>query len=107
MDGRAAEGRYISLPLIMSYADANEDFYAYIWPTVRGILVCFHAIAMKLCFLLLFFRLSGSILFLRVLWAIVTFYIASTLAGWLLYAPLKSFYAPELYPDVRCLSTNM
>ncbi|KAL6883207.1 hypothetical protein HDV57DRAFT_495693 [Trichoderma longibrachiatum] len=56
---------------------------------------------MKLCFLLLFFRLSGSILFLRVLWAIVTFYIASTLAGWLLYAPLKSFYAPELYPDVR------
>ncbi|TFB01316.1 hypothetical protein CCMA1212_007083 [Trichoderma ghanense] len=71
----------------------------------------FMQFAVKMCFLLFFFRLSSTPLFLQLLWAIVGFHVASTLAIWLLYAlqcrPLKAFYAPELYPDAQCLSTNI
>lgn len=67
--------------------------------------------AVKMCFLLFFFRLSETQLFLQFLWAIIGFHMLSTIAIWLLYSlqcrPLKAFYAPELYPDAKCLSTTM
>ena len=55
--------------------------------------------AIKVCLGLFVFRLSSTPLFFQVLWAMVWFRAASTLATWLLYAlqcrPLKAFYAPN------------
>ncbi|GKU12708.1 unnamed protein product [Fusarium langsethiae] len=65
----------------------------------------------KLCFLLFFFRLSDRRPFRIALWSVIAFHVGSTIAIWLLYAlqcrPLKAFYHPELYPNVKCISNNM
>ncbi|KAL7782340.1 hypothetical protein V8C43DRAFT_296088 [Trichoderma afarasin] len=88
------------------------------WMTIllKGLLLeeywyVFMQFAVKMCFLLFFFRLSETQLFLQFLWAIIGFHMLSTIAIWLLYSlqcrPLKAFYAPELYPDAKCLSTTI
>ncbi|KAM0293681.1 hypothetical protein ACHAPM_011565 [Fusarium culmorum] len=77
-----------------------EEFY-YVWMQF----------SVKLCFLLFFFRLSDRRPFRIALWSIIAFHVGSTIAIWLLYAlqcqPLKAFYHPELYPNVKCISNDM
>ncbi|CAG1974452.1 unnamed protein product [Fusarium graminearum] len=65
----------------------------------------------KLCFLLFFFRLSNRRRFRIALWSVIAFHVGSTIGIWLLYAlqcqPLKAFYHPELYPNVKCISNSI
>ncbi|KAF4949865.1 hypothetical protein FSARC_13367 [Fusarium sarcochroum] len=67
--------------------------------------------AIKICFLLFYFRLSNHISFRRALWAIIAFHVVTTVVIWLLYGlqcrPLAAFYEPENYPGVKCLDTNV
>lgn len=67
--------------------------------------------ALKMCFLLFFFRLSNTPWFIRTLWTVIVFHVLSTIAIWLLYGlqciPLEAFYYPELHPTVTCLDTDM
>ncbi|RSL60766.1 hypothetical protein CEP54_006575 [Fusarium duplospermum] len=67
--------------------------------------------AIKMCFLLFYFRLSSSTNFRRALWAIIVFHVVTTIVIWLLYGlqcrPIAAFYEPEKYPGVKCLDTNV
>jgi hypothetical protein len=77
-----------------------EEFY-YVWMQF----------GVKLCFLLSFFRIFGKVTLRIPLLFVTAFHVGSTIAIWLLYAlqcrPLKAFYHPELYPNVKCISNNM
>ncbi|KAL3584537.1 hypothetical protein FPOAC2_13999 [Fusarium poae] len=77
-----------------------EEFY-YVWMQF----------GVKLCFLLSFFRIFGKVTLRIPLLFVTAFHVGSTIAIWLLYAlqcrPLKAFYHPELYPNVKCISNNI
>ena len=67
--------------------------------------------SIKMCFLLFYFRLSRTPWFLYALWGSIAWHISTTIAIWLLYGlqcrPLAAFWAPQLYPGVTCLDSNM
>lgn len=71
----------------------------------------FMQFAIKMCFLLFFFRLSKNKVFRASLWATIVFHSVSTVGIWLLYGlqcmPLEAFYDAAKHPTVQCISPNV
>lgn len=71
----------------------------------------FMQFAVKMCFLLFFFRLSKNKMFRACLWATIAFHALSTVGIWLIYAlqcmPLEAFYDKAKHPSVQCVSNDV
>ncbi|UPL02206.1 hypothetical protein LCI18_013140 [Fusarium solani-melongenae] len=100
MDSDTAQGTLMPEYIFRTLGLLAEEFW-YIWMQF----------AVKICFLLFYFRLSSATNFRRALWAIIIFHVVTTIVIWLLYGlqcrPIAAFYEPEKYPGVKCLDTNV